>query len=206
VLLAVTFAFSAAQGGRLQRRLAPHLGEAPRRRPTQEKGRLVLLAQLFSATEEVFSGARLWTKLQRMLERADVPMRTVEFVYVIGGGALIGLIVSMVLLHSGFLAFLGLLAGGAVPVGWLVMKAKRRERAFEDQLPDVLVALAATLKAGHSFRQALKTVADEGRPPASKELNRVLTEARLGLINARIDLIVARAQLSRAVGEGRPNQ
>jgi outer membrane protein TolC len=33
-----------------------------------------------------------------------------------------------------------------------------------------------------------------------------LTEARLGLINARIDLIVARAQLSRAVGEGRPNQ
>ena len=44
----------------------------------------------------------------------------------------------------------------------------------------MLVALAATLKAGHSFRQALKTVADEGRPPASKELNRVLTEARLG--------------------------
>ena len=49
-------------------------------------------------------------------------------------------------------------------------EGKRRERAFEDQLPDVLVALAATLKAGHSFRQALKTVADEGRPPASKEL------------------------------------
>ena len=115
-----------------------------------------------------------------MLERADVPMRTVEFVYVIAGAGLFGLLVSMILLHSAFLAFLGLLAGGAVPVGWLYMKAKRRERAFEDQLPDVLVALAATLKAGHSFRQALKTVADEGRPPASKELNRVLTEARLG--------------------------
>jgi len=115
-----------------------------------------------------------------MLERADVPMRTVEFVYVIAGGAVVGLIVAMVALHSAFLAFLGLLAGGAVPVAWLYMKAKRREKAFEDQLPDVLVALAATLKAGHSFRQALKTVADEGRPPASKELNRVLTEARLG--------------------------
>jgi len=180
VLLAVSFGFSAAKGGRLQRRLAPHLGDAPRRRQKQEKGRSALLASLFSATEEVFSGARLWTRLQRLLERADVPMRTVEFVYVITGAALIGLIVSMILLHSAFLAFLGLLAGGALPVAWLYMKAKRRERAFEDQLPDLLVALAATLKAGHSFRQALKTVADEGRPPASKELNRVLTEARLG--------------------------
>lgn len=180
VLLAVSFAFSAATGGRLQRRLAPHLGDAPRRRPKHEKGRSALLASLFSATEEVFSGARLWTRLQRMLERADVPMRTVEFVYVIAGGALVGLIVSMLFLHSAFLAFLGLFAGGAVPIGWLYMKAKRRERAFEDQLPDVLVALASTLKAGHSFRQALKTVADEGRPPTSKELNRVLTEARLG--------------------------
>ena len=179
-LLAVGFVFSAAHGGRLQRRIAPHLGDAPRKRQKQEKGRSALIASLFSATEDVFSTARLWTKLQRMLERADVPMRTVEFVYVIAGGALVGLIVSMLLLHSMFLAFLGLLAGGAVPIGWLHLKAKRRERAFEDQLPDLLVALAATLKAGHSFRMALKTVADEGRPPASKELNRVLTEARLG--------------------------
>jgi tight adherence protein B len=180
VLLAVGFGFSAATGGRLQRRLAPHLGDAPRRRQAQDKGRSAMLASLFSATEEVFSGAKLWTKLQRMLERADVPMRTVEFAYVIAGAALVGLVVAMVVLHSAFLALLGLLAGAALPLGWLYVKAQRRERAFEEQLPDVLIALAATLKAGHSFRQALKTVADEGRPPASKELNRVLTEARLG--------------------------
>ena len=179
VLLAVGFIVSAAYGGRLQRKIAPHLGDAPRKRKQQEKGSS-LVASVFAATEDLFSSARLWTKLQRMLERADVPMRTVEFVYIIAGGALVGLIVPMLLLHSAFIAFLGLLAGAAVPLGWLHMKAKRRERAFEEQLPDLLVALAATLKAGHSFRQALKTVADEGRPPASKELNRVLTEARLG--------------------------
>ncbi|HEU5213560.1 MAG TPA: type II secretion system F family protein [Gaiellaceae bacterium] len=179
VLLAVGFIVSAAYGGRLQRKIAPHLGDAPRKRKKQEKGSS-LVASVFAATEDLFSSARLWTKLQRMLERADVPMRTVEFVYIIAGGALVGLIVPMLLLHSAFIAFLGLLAGAAVPLGWLHMKAKRREKAFEEQLPDLLVALAATLKAGHSFRQALKTVADEGRPPASKELNRVLTEARLG--------------------------
>jgi tight adherence protein B len=60
------------------------------------------------------------------------------------------------------------------------MKARRRKVAFENQLPDVLVTLASTLKSGHSFRQGLQAVADEGQPPISKELVRVLAEARLG--------------------------
>ena len=46
--------------------------------------------------------------------------------------------------------------------------------------PDLLVTLAASLKAGHSFRQGIQAVVDEGQPPASKEFNRVLTETRLG--------------------------
>ncbi|MGZ8694927.1 MAG: type II secretion system F family protein [Gaiellaceae bacterium] len=195
VLLAVTAIFAASEGGRLQRRLKPHLGEAPRRRATEQKSRSVLLSNLFRATEDVFSGARVWQALQRMLERADVPLRTVEFAYIIGGAALAGCVLALIILGSPLLALLGLLAGGAAPVGWLYMKAKRRERLFEDQLPDLLVALAATLKAGHSFRQALKTVADEGRPPASKELNRVLTEARLGR-----PMEAALAEMSERVG------
>lgn len=40
--------------------------------------------------------------------------------------------------------------------------------------------MAASLKAGHSFKQGLQTVVDEGLPPASEELQRVLAEVRLG--------------------------
>ena len=36
------------------------------------------------------------------------------------------------------------------------------------------------MKAGHSFKQGLQTVVEEGNPPASKEFDRVLAEARLG--------------------------
>jgi tight adherence protein B len=60
------------------------------------------------------------------------------------------------------------------------MKARRRMYAFENQLPDLLVTLAASLKAGHSFKQGLQTVVDEGQEPASKELSRVITDTRLG--------------------------
>jgi tight adherence protein B len=51
---------------------------------------------------------------------------------------------------------------------------------FEDQLPDLLITIAASLKAGHSFKQGLQAVVDEGHPPANQELKRVLTETSLG--------------------------
>ena len=53
-------------------------------------------------------------------------------------------------------------------------------KAFEDQLPDLLITIAASLKAGHSFKQGLQAVVDEGQPPASQEFKRVLTETSLG--------------------------
>jgi tight adherence protein B len=213
VLLAGVSLFEAVGGGRLRRRLAPHLGDSPRRRSTKPKTRFALLSSLFRATEDIFSGARLWQSLGRMIERADVPLRTVEFAYIMLGAGIVGLLIVLVALGSPLMALIGLAGGAAAPVGWLHMKAKRRERAFEDQLPDLLVALAATLKAGHSFRQALKTVADEGRPPASKELNRVLTEAKLGrpieaaladmavrVASPNFDFVITSVTIQRQVG------
>jgi tight adherence protein B len=44
----------------------------------------------------------------------------------------------------------------------------------------MLTTIAATLKAGHSFKHGLQAVLDEAQPPASDELKRVLTEAGLG--------------------------
>ena len=63
----------------------------------------------------------------------------------------------------------GAALGAAAPWLFVRMKARRRTIAFENQLPDVLVTLASTLKSGHSFRQGLQAVADEGQPPISKE-------------------------------------
>jgi tight adherence protein B len=73
------------------------------------------------------------------------------------------------------------IAGGAlIPYMIVAYLARRRLKAFEQQLPDLLVTMAASLKAGHSFRQGLQSVVDEGQEPAAKEFKRVLTETRLG--------------------------
>jgi len=53
-------------------------------------------------------------------------------------------------------------------------------KAIEDSLPDLLITLAASLKAGHSFRQGIQNVVEEGHGPAATEFKRVLTETQLG--------------------------
>jgi tight adherence protein B len=139
-----------------------------------------VFSSLFRLTEEAFSHWKQWRTLQRMLERADLQLRTVEFVYLMGGSAVVFGLFAAVTAPSAFMILLAMVAGGAVPFAFVWFKGNQRITAFENQLPDLLITLAASLKAGHSFKQGLQSVVDEGREPASKELKRVLTEARLG--------------------------
>jgi tight adherence protein B len=66
------------------------------------------------------------------------------------------------------------------PIFFVMFKAGARIKSFDNQLPDLLITIAASLKAGHSFRHAVQAVVDEGAEPAAKEFRRVLTETRLG--------------------------
>jgi tight adherence protein B len=180
VLLAGTFLVSSVRGSRLRRRLAPHIQGAAGSKRKQERERLQAAAGLFRATERTFGHWKQWVALARMLERSDVPLRTVEFVYLsCGAGLAAGMIAGM--LAKGTMTILAAMLGGAA-IPWVVVwiKGKRRTKAFENQLPDLLITLAASLKAGHSFKTGLQVIVDEGRAPASKELKRVLTEAQLG--------------------------
>jgi tight adherence protein B len=179
VLLAAAFAVASPRSAWLKGRLEPHVGTQRRAKRTGRE-RLKIAAGLFHATENALGKFKPWHRLQQLIERADLPLRTVEFVYVMLGASLLGGLVTAGLTQSVPLIALGLLGGAALPYAFVSFKAKQRVRAFENQLPDLLVTMAAGLKAGHSFRQALQSVVDENQPPASKELKRVLTETRLG--------------------------
>jgi tight adherence protein B len=104
----------------------------------------------------------------------------VEFLYVAVGASFVLGFVAAASGRSSLVTLAAFGLGAALPFGYLHFKAGRRLKAFENQLPDLLLTVAASLKAGHSFKQGLQSVVDEGLPPASKEFNRVLTEARLG--------------------------
>ena len=180
-LIAGLFLLRAPVGSRLRRQINPHLGEQERKRsrdPVQE--RFTTASSLLRSTEKAFGHLRAWHALHRLLERADVPLKTVELVYAaIGSGMLAGLLFAVAGMST-LVTFIAMVVGGALPILVVWHKAKRRLAAIDEQLPDLLVTLAASLKAGHSFRQGIQAVVDEGQPPASKEFKRVLTETRLG--------------------------
>jgi tight adherence protein B len=179
VLTACGFLFSSAKGSWVKTRLAPHV-ESRKTRKRKKGERLAAFGGLFRATEQAFGHRRVWHKLQRKLERADLPLRTVEFAYLIVGCAFVVALFAAMSGRSTLGILIALAVGGALPYLFVSLKAKRRMNAFEEQLPDLLVTLAASLKAGHSFKQGLQTIVDEGHEPASKELGRVLTDTRLG--------------------------
>ncbi|HYX88466.1 MAG TPA: VWA domain-containing protein, partial [Gaiellaceae bacterium] len=181
VLSACGLVLTSSRGSWVKGRLAAHVEGGPRKARQREKGeRLAALAGLFSATEQAFGHRRLWKKLHLMLERADVPLRTVEFAYLIVGCGFVLALFAAVTGRSSLGILIALGVGALIPYGFVAIKARRRMNAFENQLPDLLVTLAASLKAGHSFKQGLQTVVDEGVEPASKVLGRVITDTKLG--------------------------
>src|SRR5439155_842291 len=146
----------------------------------RKNARRARLGALSGAIENAFAGVKQFRLLQRKLERADLPLRAPELLYIgLGVGLFFGLF-SAVAFASPLAALVGFGVGMALPVVFVWFKAGKRVKAFDNQLPDLLITMAASLKAGHSFRQGIQSVVDEGAEPAAKEFKRVLTETRLG--------------------------
>jgi tight adherence protein B len=179
-LLAYVLISTSTSADKLRQRVQKHVAPKPGRAKKEKKDRLQSLAGLFQITENALGKTRLWERLARLIERADLPMKTVELFYLMVGSSVgIGILLTMIG-ASGLMALVGLIGGALLPVSIVWYKGHRRLQAFEDQLPDLLIGIAASLKAGHSFKQGLQAIVDEGVDPAGKEFKRVLTESRLG--------------------------
>lgn len=181
VLAAAGFAVAARRGGWLTARLAPHVGPVHRkaRRKRTTDGRS-LLRGVFAATESALGNVKQFRGLQQTLTRADLPLLASELLYIsIGAAVLAAILAGAVGAPALFVLALMVLAGSS-PALWVSWKARKRIKAFDNQLPDLLITVAASLKAGHSFRHAIQAVVDEGAEPAAKEFGRVLNETKLG--------------------------
>jgi len=119
-------------------------------------------------------------RLDAELESAGVSIRSGEFVVLSVVAFIVGAVLGAALLRSGLLALIVGAACGFGPTIVLRMALRKRTEKMREQLPDVLTILASSLRAGHSFMQALDTVAREIAQPAAVEFQRVVAEIRLG--------------------------
>jgi tight adherence protein B len=181
VLLAALFTLTGARGSWVRSRISVHVGETKvTSKKARRERRMAALQRLFGATEKAFGHLKQWRWVARMLDRADVPLKTVEFFWIEVVAVVAVFMFTLAIGASVPFMLVGMIIAGAIPFAFVWLKMRKRIRAFEDQLPDLLITIAASLKAGHSFKQGLQAVVDEGHPPADQEIKRVLTETSLG--------------------------
>ena len=78
---------------------------------------------------------------------------------------------------------LGVVLAVVAPAGAVltaVVRRSRRQKAFADQLDDVLQLMASSLRAGHSVLRAVDAVSRDSDAPAAEEFSRVVNETRVG--------------------------
>ncbi|MFV9510506.1 type II secretion system F family protein [Tepidibacillus sp. LV47] len=173
---------------------------------------------LFLFVERVFLKMK-WlrmfdAKLQTELKRANLLMKSSEFMVFIFLFIALGAIVGTVI--AGWHIERGIWLGGVtwiIPTIWLKRVIKKRKRLLESQLPEMVNMTSNSLKAGYSLIQALELLSQEMAPPLSEEIQRMLQEMRLGVpteealihFNQRVnsqdlDLIVTAMLIQRQVG------
>jgi tight adherence protein B len=182
VLFGCLFFLAGIRGSWVRSRIVGHTGEGKGKnaKKNRKQRRGEVFSSIFAATEKALGHLKQWRAISKMLERADVQLRTVEFVWISLGSAVVAALLAF-LFGAGPIILVALtVVAGMIPFSWIWLKMRKRLKAFEDELPDLLITIAASLKAGHSFKQGLQAVVDEGHPPANQEFHRVLTETSLG--------------------------
>jgi tight adherence protein B len=121
-----------------------------------------------------------WPRFARIVERADLSCSAADVFWLFGGGTL-GLVVLLGLAGASAVTLVLLVIVLVVGLHiWLAVRAQRRRRRFEEQLPELLTEIGSALRAGHGFNQAMIAVTSEAPEPTRKEFERVINETRLG--------------------------
>ncbi|MDQ8161815.1 MAG: type II secretion system F family protein [Gemmatimonadota bacterium] len=146
------------------------------------------------ALNELLSGRGVTLQLSRELARAGSLQKPGEFLLLSTLAAFIGMTV-VSFLFGALISIVGLPVGAMVPWMFLRRQQRRRERQFEQQLPDALDLLTNSLKAGYSLQAAMEFVGRESMAPLSTEFLRFYDEQRLG-----VDVRTALLALQERVG------
>jgi len=146
----------------------------------QQFAQTPLLQRAVNATGQFAERQGLLTKIEAMLERANLPLRPAEAIFFYGVAVVLVGLLLLGLVGSPVAALVAVVVVAMLPPAILSFLANRRRKQFESLLPDTLQLLASTLRAGYSLMQGVEAVSQEVSEPMGRELRRVVTEARLG--------------------------
>ena len=168
---------------RMTRYAGPNAGqaavEAAEKKKTKKKKARKEIDPFATLSADV-EDKRFATKVGRDLARANLKLRVAEYYYIrIGTSLALGVL--LFIFRDPLSGVIGFFLGYFLPRFWVGRRIGGRLKAFNKQLPDTIVLLSNSLRAGSSFLQSIELVSREGGPPMSEEMGRVVREVNLGL-------------------------
>ena len=152
-------------------------------------------------------------RLEIKIAQAGLPLKPEEYIlfqWILT--ILIGGLFYLVMDNWIFLPF-GSVIGFLMPKWYLKKKQRERVTKFNEGLSDMITTIVGSLRAGFSFPQALKSVAEEASSPIKEEMDYVLKEMQYGKgiedalndLNERmpsedLDLMIQAILIQRQVG------
>lgn len=143
-------------------------------------------AKPLAKIDAAVSKGRQGSKIARDLARADLKLTVTEFIGLkllaalagAAAGAFVGRASSAAMVLSALVAGILLSFAPNLYVGYA---ARKRVKAFNNQLGDGITLMANSLRSGYSFLQSMDLVSREAPAPMSSEFRRVVQEIGLGL-------------------------
>lgn len=137
-------------------------------------------AGIFDSAERAAERLQWWPKFKEEVDLARIEVPPIKIAIWVAFASF-----SLLVLCSFAGNFLiGLVLALAIPAGtWAFVhfKASRQRKQFAEQLADNLQVIASAMRAGNSFVGALSVAARDAAEPARTELQRAVTDERLGV-------------------------
>jgi tight adherence protein B len=150
--------------------------EAPKKRDSYKSG----LGFLARSIEKLGLFYRYKENIRKMLVKANLLLKPEEMVSIVVVSCLAGGIIGFLLTQSILFVVMFAFVGMNVPGFILKARIKKRIKTINSQLGDTIAILSNSLKAGHSFFQAVDSVANEMTGPISEEFIKLQKEINLG--------------------------
>lgn len=134
-----------------------------------------------TGVESVVASLQVVSKLQRVLDQADVSWSASRLLVNLTGLSLFTFVIMMFLQMSIVTALACSASVVGLPLMYLVRKRKKRIRVLVEQLPDVFELMGQALRAGHSLASAIQLISQQMPDPIAGEFGRVFHEQNLGI-------------------------
>jgi tight adherence protein B len=133
--------------------------------------------------------------LEQRLDRASIPLRSGEYLVISAGAALLLAVLAGFLMGNVIASVVAILV--VVMISWYIpnRRANKRIKQLQEQLPDALSLIAASVEGGQTFQRSIDMYRRDARPPLSQELDRVMAEVAVGS-----DLVVALENMAERSG------